>query len=376
MINGVSSATKGTTLNIKVYEKDGKGVVAPFGRLDTDAAGDFENAISRATRISRNVVLDFGGAQLLTSSCIRVIINAAKDLNGSGSLEIVHVSDEIMEVLDLTGLLDILEGKSNKLPDGNDIRVLFFDVDGTLLSHSQGIIPQNTLDALAAAQKRGVRVVIATGRDIIELDKLPIHDFPWDGFLTLNGNICLDANRKMFAGNEMDAGEVEVLVSIFQAGKVPFVLLGKDTHYINYVDDVVIRTQLSTHGTIPSIGQYQGEKIYQCIAFVDAQTRKRLESMLDKCSITSWNETGIDIIAKTGGKDAGINKFLEREGLERIQSMAFGDGENDMSMLRYCGIGVAMGNGKDSLKEMADYVTTSVDDDGIGNALRHFGVID
>ena len=137
----------------------------------------------------------------------------------------------------------------------------------------------------------------------------------------------------------------------------------------------MIQTQLSTHGTVPDIGEYQGENIYQCLAFVDSDTRMKLEEMLDHCTITSWNETGIDIIAKTGGKAAGMQKFLDKEGLTRSQSMAFGDGENDMDMLRFAGIGVAMGNGKDILKQKADYVTTSVDDDGIMNALKHFGLI-
>ena len=56
--------------------------------------------------------------------------------------------------------------------------------------------------------------------------------------------------------------------------------------------------------------------------------------------------------------------------------MAFGDGENDMEMLRYVGIGVAMGNASDAVKAAADYVTDTVDDDGIEKALRHFGLID
>ena len=77
----------------------------------------------------------------------------------------------------------------------------------------------------------------------------------------------------------------------------------------------------------------------------------------------------------TGGKAAGIQKFLDKEGLTRSNTMAFGDGENDMAMLRYAGIGVAMGNGKETLKEKADYVTTDIDDDGIANALIHFGLI-
>ena len=56
--------------------------------------------------------------------------------------------------------------------------------------------------------------------------------------------------------------------------------------------------------------------------------------------------------------------------------MAFGDGGNDISMLQHAGLGVAMGNAKEEVKQKADYVTTSVDEDGIANALKHFGIID
>ena len=101
-----------------------------------------------------------------------------------------------------------------------------------------------------------------------------------------------------------------------------------------------------------------------------------LENMLDECSITSWNETGIDIISKHGGKAKGLAKFMERYGLRPGETMAFGDGENDIDMIRFAGIGVAMGNAIKNLKSAADYITTDIDDDGIANALQHFGLID
>lgn len=62
-------------------------------------------------------------------------------------------------------------------------------------------------------------------------------------------------------------------------------------------------------------------------------------------------------------------------GLNIDETMAFGDGGNDISIIKKAGIGVAMGNAGDNLKEVADYITTSVDEDGVRNALVHFGVI-
>ena len=97
--------------------------------------------------------------------------------------------------------------------------------------------------------------------------------------------------------------------------------------------------------------------------------------MLDYCEITSWHDTGIDIVAKGSGKDVGIKHFIERYGIERDDTMAFGDGENDIRMLKYAGVGVALGNAKEEVKRIADYVTADIDDDGVEKALKHFGLI-
>lgn len=348
----------------------------PYGRIDTTSAEEFRSALLSALEESSNLIIDLSETDYISSSGLRVFLEARKKVSDKGAFSIINANEEILDVFDMTGFTDIFNVEKKDPSADPDIRVIFFDIDGTLLSHSSGSVPLSTIEAIRKLQKKGIKAVVATGRDLTEMKKLPLDGIDFDGYLTLNGNICLDRDEKMFAGNEIDPGEVEVLVSIFQAGRIPFVLIGEDKRYINYVDDVVIQTQESTHGTIPDIGEYSGEKIYQCLAFVNSETREKLEALLDHCTITSWNETGIDIIAKIGGKAAGIQKFLDKEKLKRSQTMAFGDGENDKSMLRYAGIGVAMGNAGEALKNDADYVTADIDDDGIEKALLHFGLIE
>ena len=80
-------------------------------------------------------------------------------------------------------------------------------------------------------------------------------------------------------------------------------------------------------------------------------------------------------IPKGNGKADGIRAALERYNLKAEETIAFGDGENDIPMLQICGIGVAMGNAKQLVKDSADYVTLSVREDGVSAALRHFGLI-
>lgn len=349
-------------------------IITPYGRIDSGNVDEFFDALEDVDPTLEKIVLDFGEVEYISSSGLRALLGLRKNCP-EANIRIEGVSDTVFEVFEMTGFDSMFEIDNFSL-EHLDVKALFLDIDGTLLSHKTGQIPQSAVSALKKAQEKGIAVVISTGRDLVELEKLPIKEIDYDGYLTLNGNICLDKEKKMFAGNAIDPGELEILVGIFKAGHIPFVLIGKEKRYINYVDDTVIHTQMETHGTIPDIGEYKGEEIFQCIAFADDSVRSKLEELLDQCRITSWNETGLDIIAKTGGKDAGVRKYLEAHGLKRSQAMAFGDGENDLAMIRYAGVGVAMGNGSQSLKQRADYVTDTVDDDGIEKALLHFGLIE
>ena len=258
----------------------------------------------------------------------------------------------------------------------SNIKAVFFDVDGTLYSHEMNAVPESACRAIRQLRERGVKAVVATGRHMSEYSTLPVSDIEFDAYLTLNGQLLLNSERKAYAGTSIDPGEMEVLAHIFRAKRIPFVLIGENERYINYVDSTVIRTQAETRGNIPDVGEYKGEKVYQILAFVPEKQKKLLDDLLDECSVTSWNETGIDIIPKGGGKAAGIEMYLQDNGLDRSETMAFGDGENDIDMLEYAGVGVAMGNADDKVKAIADYVTDTVENDGIEKALRHFGLID
>ena len=88
-----------------------------------------------------------------------------------------------------------------------------------------------------------------------------------------------------------------------------------------------------------------------------------------------WNPDFADITPKGVTKHQGIDVFCKHFGLQLEETMAFGDGGNDIPMLRHAGIGVAMGNAVEEAKAVADYVTTDVDAEGVAQALKHFGVI-
>lgn len=255
------------------------------------------------------------------------------------------------------------------------IKAAFFDVDGTLVSHTSKTVPAGTRAALAALRQKGVKLIVATGRHIMELGRLPVSDLTFDGYVTLNGQLCLNGDRTSYHEMPFRAPETALLADMFARKEIPIMLIERDRMYINFVNDGVRKTQAEISSPVPQLGEYAGAKIYQAIAFVDPAVGQELSGRLSECRITRWNGNAVDIISKGGGKVRGIQAFLEQNGIKREEIIAFGDGENDMEMLEFAGIGVAMGNAGESVKAAADYVTSDVDEDGIFRALKALDIL-
>lgn len=97
--------------------------------------------------------------------------------------------------------------------------------------------------------------------------------------------------------------------------------------------------------------------------------------MFKKCRNQRWNDSAVDVVEKGGSKVTGIQKYLSIKEYTREEAAAFGDGENDIEMLRYVQEGIAMGNANDFVKSIADYVTADIDDNGIEKGLRYLGLL-
>lgn len=255
------------------------------------------------------------------------------------------------------------------------IKVCFFDIDGTLYSHTTNKVPESTRQSLEILKQNGIKIVVCTGRSLSAYKKLPVSEIAFDGYLTLNGMLCYDSDYNLFSGTPIPDVDTEILKMIFSAKRIPITIINEYGLALNYLNDTVINTQSETNGDIPPLKLYEGNKIYQVSAFVSEKQRKMLTDLLDYSEITSWHDNGIDIVAKGSGKDVGMKHYMDKYGINPEETMAFGDGENDIRMLKFAGIGVALGNAKDALKEVADYITDDIDEDGIEKALKHFNLI-
>lgn len=250
------------------------------------------------------------------------------------------------------------------------IKVIFFDVDGTLLSHSTKGVPQSARDTIKKLRKANVKCVICTGRHMIELNDLPMDNLDLDGYILLNGQLLLDGNKKMIHGSMMS--DYQKIIDLFNEKELPVQILEEDDTYINFVNDYVVNALTDISTPVVPIKAYSGKPFYQAVCFIDESKQNYLEDKLRNCKITRWNNKAVDVVSKDGGKVAGIKKYLELTNITQDETMAFGDGENDIEMLEFVKYGIALGNGVDKLKEVADYITTDIDDDGIKNAVEKY----
>ena len=256
------------------------------------------------------------------------------------------------------------------------IKAIFFDVDGTLVSFQTHRMSDTLLDALSQVQKNGVKLFLSTGRHPLMLPEVNAA-FPFDGQVMLNGQLCI-MNGTVLRSNPLEKNHVAAVVEAAEALDFPIIVLAEDEMYMNHTAPVV--EQFLDETNLHNIPTYPPRRaldqvVYQIIVFLSKEEEHLLLDRAPQLSGTRWNPTFLDVIPNGGGKDVGIQAVMDHLGLTQEEVMACGDGENDLSMIRHAGIGVAMGSGTDYLKAQADYVTGTVDEDGVVTALKHFGLL-
>ena len=162
------------------------------------------------------------------------------------------------------------------------IKAVFFDVDGTLVSHNSKSIPKSAKNALNELRKKGILVFLATGRHIHELKDLPIDGMKFDGYIILNGQICLDENYNMIFSHSFDQEDVNGLLEFFNNDEYAFVLVNKDGHYMNFVNEMTKIALDSVSTAIPPIKKYEGEALYQATAFILPEEDEEFSTKIPK----------------------------------------------------------------------------------------------
>ena len=267
----------------------------------------------------------------------------------------------------------------NNQPRIMNCKALFFDIDGTLVSFNTHSIPQSTVDALTEAKRRGVGIYISTGRPKRLINNLGAIEHLIDGYITTNGALCV-VGDEVVSCLPIPAGEARALVEKSDEMKFAMMLIGeRDLTVCNPTPDVdrIYRGMLGVGylGEDVSREEVLSQRIIQMTPIIDEATERQLMPLLPGCVSARWYYEFTDITALGADKGSALYTMAARLGLDIGETMAFGDGGNDKTIIREAGVGVAMGNAGEDVKALADYVTSSVDEGGVAAALSRFGII-
>ena len=257
------------------------------------------------------------------------------------------------------------------------IKIIFFDIDDTLRNSKTGFIPSTIPTIFKQLREKEILTGIATGRGIFGV--VPeIKALKPDFFVTLNGAYIEDKKGNVIYSNKIAKDKVEEYITWTKEVGIDYGLVGSHAAKLSR------RTEMISQAIDPIYPDlevdpdfYQKEDIYQMWTFEDQGDDLTLpESLASTLRMVRWHEHSSDVVPISGSKAAGVAKVVDQLGLKPENVMVFGDGLNDLELFDFAGISVAMGVSHEKIKEKADYITKTLEEDGIFDALEGFGMVE
>lgn len=255
------------------------------------------------------------------------------------------------------------------------MKIVFFDIDGILIHMGAKGMSPRTLETLARLRERGILLCIATGRSPVSLPRFEGAEF--DAFLTFNGSLCYDRTGTIFS-NPIPTEDVGTIIRNASAMGRPVSLATKTRLAANGSDEDLREYYAFAHlglDVAADFDEVAKEDVYQVMLGCTEPEYPALMQDVKNARITAWWDRAVDVIPANGGKGVAVEKILEYYHLDRSQALAFGDGNNDIEMLRAVGTGVAMANASAQLKAVADDACGHVAEDGIYHYCVEHGLI-
>lgn len=269
------------------------------------------------------------------------------------------------------------------------IKALFLDIDGTLISIKRHKIPESAREAVAKARSRGIRVFLCTSRARQFLINIP--GIEYDGLVCLTGAHCTDSNEKSISSTMMDPGDIIAALTYARSHGQSIVGVASDKLYSDDPGHPDIAFIFGFGGFRPEDIEGGFEKfpdlsgaedpaavvaelkIMQLICFFHSGAEEaEIMATMPHSHTQRWTEAFVDVMDNKITKEVGMEIMGRHFGFTKEESMAIGDGANDIPMLKAAGIGVAMGNASRNVKDAADYITDDVDEDGLAHAIERF----
>lgn len=267
-------------------------------------------------------------------------------------------------------------------------KLIAIDMDGTLLN-SNNEVSDRTRQALKRAMEQGVHVVLATGRllksALLYAENLELNNY----IVACNGAVIADEFNDIVYKRYIDKNTAVEVMKLAKECGIYYHFYNEYDFYSNiYVEEVVnfYNSSASMFGK-PGININIFDKVDDILnnhdinvykfMFIDdnmnklSNFKKELNRFNDISMSTSWRNN-LEIMSKEVSKGNGIKYLCEKLGIIPEEVITIGDNENDLSMISFAGLGVAMGNGEDIVKKNAKYITATNNEDGVAKVIEKF----
>ncbi|PWG01082.1 Cof-type HAD-IIB family hydrolase [Levilactobacillus bambusae] len=251
--------------------------------------------------------------------------------------------------------------------------IVFFDLDGTLFDNQKELLP-SSLSAIDELRETNILPVISTGRNIFEVQYV-LNETGIDSIISANGSYVVYAGSKLFA-EELSKTDLAEITDYANAQGDPVAYFNSHEFRLSQQTDVTKENyKLLRLNPIVDDDWYKTHEVNFLNIFNSNKEEQYNAHFKGKFSLVRNNPRCLDTMKYGVSKQTGIQQMIKYAGLEGIKTYAFGDQLNDLQMFDQVDVPIVMENGNPEAKKKAAYVTTSNENDGIANGLRHFGLI-
>ncbi len=249
-----------------------------------------------------------------------------------------------------------------------EIKAFFFDVDNTLYTHRIHDFPESTKSMLIKLKNKGYRIAIATSRCRYEVQNLPsfFRNFSFDAEIYDGGALVMEKEHLLFK-NPLHKEQIQRFIAYCEKEGIPVRYSTFDQDYLTSRCSADIRDNFfKLYLNIPNVKKYENEEAYNLLAYPSNSNQKEaICELMHDANIVHHSSDTLEITATGVNKSKAVEALCEYWDIPLSSIVCFGDGANDVEMLKEAGIGVAMGNGNKLAKEAADYVCGAIDEDGL-----------
>ena len=260
----------------------------------------------------------------------------------------------------------------------DNIKMIFLDIDGTLYN-SKKKITEYTKSILKKLKEKGIHAVLCSGRTNISACNLSKEINASKYIIVDNGAFVYDyeENRVIFE-SILDFKIIKYFWDYCEKENIQILFNCKDRRYLN---KIAADEEDAEKKEVKDIEEMKNIKVFQLVLDTRFETVNEIKTLLENENTiwaanygktTNGNAYFFDINNKGIDKGIGIKNLIENLGIKKEETICFGDGVNDYSMFKQCGVSVAMGNAKEELKKTADYTTLTNDEDGVAKFIEKY----